>query len=373
MLHIYRKAKAIEHLHNAQVPVLAEHNIFNHPDFLRPAFTHFASNDCGLILSTNPEIAFLMPFEEARAGLGFKKAICGWSNIYATQGTPLLSAEAASATLETVLSELHKPEYKLPDVLILQDISLNTPFAIALHEIAHRKGLPLLVIRQEERPVLRSNEDPETYLTNAIGKNHRREYRRQWRRLSETGQLEYRVISDKTLAISAFEDFLTLEAAGWKGTRGTAFLSKQSDANFAREAVRALAERDLVRIHILELNNKVIASLVVFVQDDQAWTWKTAYDEALRTYSPGVLLMIEVLKNHLENPALRITDSCAIPDHPVMSRLFHERESFGTIILGLSGQSQPAVNTIIHQLRRYDRIRTLLRNLRSRLQKLLKR
>jgi hypothetical protein len=77
--------------------------------------------------------------------------------------------------------------------------------------------------------------------------------------------------------------------------------------------------------------------------------------------------MIEVLKNHLSNPVLRLTDSCAIPDHPVMSRLFHERASFGTIILGLTEQSQSSVNQITRQLNRYDRLRMMMRNIKARL------
>ena len=373
MMQILQKAEALEHLKNLQIPSVAEANIFNHPDFLHPALAHFASDDCSLLLTDGPETAFLMPFQVSRAGLGLKKSLCGWSNIYATQGTPLIAARTLTHTLEAALAVLQQPERGLPDTLILPDINLEAPVAIAIKELAQRKNLPLHITRYEERPVLCNGSDAETYLTNAIGKNHRREYRRLWRRLSETGSLVYEIIADKTAIKDAFNDFLSLEAAGWKGTRGTAFLSKQADTNFARETVRALAEHDLVRIHTLTLDNRLIASLVVFVQGDQAWTWKTAYDEALRAYSPGVLLMIEVLKNHLENPALRITDSCAIPDHPVMSRLFHERESFGTIILGLGAQSQQNVYKIARQLDRYDRLRSALRHIKSRLQKRLKR
>ena len=93
-------------------------------------------------------------------------------------------------------------------------------------------------------------------------------------------------------------------------------------AAFAREAVNNLAARDLARIHTLELDGKTIAVLVVFVEAGEAWTWKTAYDESLAAYSPGVLLMIEMLKNHLDDPNIDRTDSCAVPDHPVASRLF---------------------------------------------------
>ncbi|RBO93113.1 GNAT family N-acetyltransferase [Pseudochrobactrum asaccharolyticum] len=365
MLHLYRKAEAIDYLRTLQVAPPAEQNIFNHPDFLRPALEHFATDNCGLITTGSTAPDFLMPFQVTRAGLGLRKTIYCWSNLYATQGTPLISARTMPDTLEKALAELS--EHGLPDTLVLPDISLDGVFAQALSDLAQRKNLPLQIIRQQMRPVLLNGTNAETYLTNAIGKNHHREYRRLWRRLSETGKLEHQIATDKAAIIPALEDFLSLEASGWKGAGGTAFLTRQRDADFARQAVHAFASKQLVQIHALKLDDKTIASLVVFISGDQAWTWKTAYDETLRAYSPGVLLMIEVLKKHLSNPVLRITDSCAIPDHPVMSRLFHERANFGTLILGLTEQSQSSVNQITRQLNRYDRLRMMMRNIKARL------
>ncbi len=37
--------------------------------------------------------------------------------------------------------------------------------------------------------------------------------------------------------------------------------------------------------------------------------------------------MIEVTKQHLDDPNIELTDSCAVPDHPVMSRLWSERQA----------------------------------------------
>lgn len=366
-IQILNKAAALNYLKNLQLPSIIEANIFNHPAFLHAAMTQFAGDNCGLIKVQNNQSFFLLPFQVCRAGLGLKKTICGWSNIYATQGTPIVSAATTEKDLADILKALSSDKHRLPDTLLLPDTSLDAPFAGMLYAAAEHNHLPVRIIRQSQRPVLQTELDAQAYLTQAIGKNHRREYRRLWRRLSETGQLDYRVISQTTLVFQAFENFLSLEAAGWKAQCGTAFLSKPQDSEFARQAIRTMAQHNLVHIHELSLNGRVIAGLVVFIWGDQAWTWKTAYDESLKAYSPGVLLMIEVLQNHLENPALRITDSCAVPDHPVMSRLFHERALFGTIILGLTPNSQRAVNTIARQLQRYDRLRALARDMKARI------
>ena len=138
-------------------------------------------------------------------------------------------------------------------------------------------------------------------------------------------------------------------------------------AAFAREAVNNLAERDCVRVHTLELDGRVIAILIVFTVSGEAWTWKTAYDESLNAWSPGVLLMIEVVKNHLNDPNINRTDSCAVPDHPVMMRLFDKRETIETLVIGLNPSTDKLVRQAASQIHLYQRTRNLARIVRNRI------
>ena len=103
-----------------------------------------------------------------------------------------------------------------------------------------------------------------------------------------------------------------------------------------------------------------------------AYTWKTAYDEQLCAYSPGVLLAIEVTKQHLEDPNIAMTDSCAVPDHPVMSRLWRERCRMGTIIVGLTPDADRATAQTAARLHLYRETRNVARLLRNRVRRLLK-
>ena len=52
--------------------------------------------------------------------------------------------------------------------------------------------------------------------------------------------------------------------------------------------------------------------------------------------------MIDVTEQHLDDPNIMATDSCAVPDHPVMSRLWSERKPIGTIVVGLTPQADRA-------------------------------
>jgi hypothetical protein len=144
-------------------------------------------------------------------------------------------------------------------------------------------------------------------------------------------------------------------------------------AAFAREAVHRLAERDLCRIHLLMLNGEAVACLVVFIEAGVAYTWKTAYDERYSAYSPGTLLMIEVTRQHLEDPNIMTTDSCAVPDHPVMSRLWSERRKIGSVLVGLTPDADRATRQAASQLHLYTETRNIARLLRHRMRNLLKR
>jgi hypothetical protein len=245
--------------------------------------------------------------------------------------------------------------------------------ASLLTSFADSRGLTMVTTGKVERPVLQSDADGEDYLKVSLRAHHYREFRRLKRRLGDLGKLEHVVARGPDEIRHAIENFLTLEAAGWKGRERTAMAIDRYRAAFAREAVHRLAEQDMCRIHSLTLNGRTIACLVVFVEAGVAYTWKTAYDETLAAYSPGTLLMIEVTKQHLDDPNIVMTDSCAVPDHPVMSRLWTERKPVGTLVVGLTPDADRLARQAASQLHLYRETRNMARILRNRMKSLLKR
>ncbi len=61
----------------------------------------------------------------------------------------------------------------------------------------------------------------------------------------------------------AFEDFLALEASGWKGREGTALLGSAADAQYSRGMIGALAARGEAAIHSLTLDGRPVSMQVV--------------------------------------------------------------------------------------------------------------
>ena len=352
-----------------------EPNVFFNPRFLAPAMPRLEDREVRLAVIRDGDeyrnrLRLLVPFSVERPPLGVR-VMRTWSSPFGPIGTPLVDRDDPVGVLEDFFSMLSRPHLTLPKVFVLPDIRLDGPVASLLATVAETRGLTLVATGKAERPVLESELDGEDYLKASLRSHHYREFRRLKRRLADLGRLEHLVARGPDEIRHAIERFLTLEAAGWKGRERTAMAVDRYRAAFAREAVHRLAEQDLCRIHSLTLDGRTIACLIVFVEAGVAYTWKTAYDETLAAYSPGTLLMIEVTRQHLDDPNIMMTDSCAVPDHPVMSRLWMERRPIGTLVIGLSPDADRLARQAASQLHLYRETRNMARILRNRMKTLL--
>jgi CelD/BcsL family acetyltransferase involved in cellulose biosynthesis len=233
--------------------------------------------------------------------------------------------------------------------------------------VAIGRNLPIATANPFSRPMLQSTEEALDYLNAAISPSHLREMRRQWRQLEKLGALAYTVARQPADIHRRMEEFMALEAGGWKGKKRSALVLDRHHAAFAREAISNLAGVDAVRIHTIDLNGKAIASMIVLMMGGEAYTWKTAFDEDYARYSPGKLLMGELTEWQLDDANTVRSDSCAVADHPLMSRFWREREDMGTLIIGLTHNSDRDVRQVATQLHMYRSTRNMAKMLRERI------
>ncbi|MBT9373156.1 GNAT family N-acetyltransferase [Rhizobium sp. CSW-27] len=350
-----------------------EPNIFFAARVLAPAMPRIEDRAVRLAILRDQKEAsgrmrLLMPFSQERPGLALGAPIIrAWANPFGPLGTPLVDAEDAAETIDNLLEGLGRREAALPSVLVLPDLRLDGGFARMIRAVALSRNLPVMVSSRYQRPMLQSLLEGEAYLKQSISAHHLREMRRQWRRLGKAGPLTHAVARQPQEVRRRAEEFLALEAKGWKGRKRSALVSDRYRAAFAREAIGNLAEIDAVRIHTLDLDGRAIASLIVLLMGGEAYTWKTAYDDAYAGFSPGKLLMMKLTEWHLEDANITRTDSCAVPDHPVMSRFWMERESMGTLVIGLTDTADRDTRQVAAQLHLYQNTRSLARRLREKI------
>ena len=151
----------------------------------------------------------------------------------------------------------------------------------------------------------------------------------------EHGSCVYGSARTPAAVAAAVETFLALEAGGWKGARGTALLSSPAQATFTRAMTRAMAATGRCRIDALELDGRAVAMGIVLTVGDRAHFWKTAFDETLAALSPGVHFTTELAEAQLADPGVAMTDSCAVPDHPMIDRLWPDRMAVADLAIAL--------------------------------------
>jgi hypothetical protein len=305
-----------------------EDNVFLEPGFALTAAQHFAPgrrpsflivSDTSLL--NNHRIIGICALEVAN---GFPTLTRSWLPKQAALGTPLLDRARGVEALDLILAWIEREHPKTVG-LLWPALASNGPTADLIRARAKARGLDLRQFDKGERAILFGGVDVEVMLRKAMSAKHIKELRRQRRRLGEMGELTY-VSSRRPDQIRfAVERFLTLEAGGWKGGRGTALLCDPAIAAFVRTMTRRLSSDGKCRVESLELNGAPIAMGIVLSTGKSAFLWKIAFAEEHAAYSPGVQFAIEFTRRQVLDGKTASTDSCAIPDHPMIDRLWPDK------------------------------------------------
>lgn len=214
----------------------------------------------------------------------------------------------------------------------------------ALKAIVHVTHRPAAVVRREARAQLRSSLDSESYFAASMSGKKRKELRRQAARLADLGHVITERLTGTEQITEWVEEFLALEAGGWKGREESALASDVATSAMFRATLSAAAAAGKLERLALRLDGAPIAMLVNFLTPPGVYSFKTAFDERYARFSPGVLLQRENL-NLLDNPAIDWADSCAAADHPMIERIWREKRSMVSVNIGIGGALRRALFT----------------------------
>lgn len=317
-----------------------EPNPFLCPWFFFPALAGFTPGDnLRVVLVRQPPtrrapgaIVGLFPLLLKRGvrGLPFRCWTL-WQHDYNYLGTPLVHAEFAPACLDALLAWLR--DTRGAGVLELPYQAADGPLARALVEALRRWDRQAIVEPSTRALLEPAGRDAETYLRLALNSKRRTELKRQEKKLGELGTLTYRTLAAGDAIAPWLAHFLTLEGAGWKGRAGTAFAAQASHAAFLGEMLTQAHAAGAVQMLGLFLGDAPVALKCNLRAGAGAVAFKIAYDEAQARYSPGVLLELENLRQVCAPGGPRWMDSCAIPDHPMINRLWLERRTVQTLLI----------------------------------------
>jgi CelD/BcsL family acetyltransferase involved in cellulose biosynthesis len=152
--------------------------------------------------------------------------------------------------------------------------------------VLSKAGSPSLVV-----PLLKEGAQPDQ-----LPGKLRYDIKRARTRAAEHGEVRIEVVApppDDTT--EALREFVAVEAASWKGRRGSALRANNRLRTFFECYMRLASEAGILRMFFLRIGSTVRAAQIAVEVYDHLWVLKIGYDEAMARCSPGFLLTAEAI------------------------------------------------------------------------------
>ncbi len=291
-----------------------------------------------------------------------------WQHLFCFLGTPLLHRTHADEAIETYLDYLEDQGAR---AYFLPELPLSGAVADAFNRVVGRSGRADAVLSTYERAAYKIDGPVEAYLTAHLSRKRRKEFRRLRTRLAETGELTFESRASGSPLEDWTSQFYALEKSGWKGRSGTAIANKPEWHRFFDEALRGQdAAGDLLFWRLL-LNGEPVAMLFAVRRGKTVWLAKITYDEACARFSPGSLIIFDVMEHLTAEGGVETIDSCALPDHPMINHIWRDGVSFHDRVIAARTTPRWMFNAIVAHETAWRRARALAKryyiNIKNRL------
>jgi CelD/BcsL family acetyltransferase involved in cellulose biosynthesis len=281
-----------------------------------------------------------------------------WMHDYCFLGTPLVSAHDDAAQIWTTIRYELQRSCRVA-LLVMQVQAHHGPVAAALRAADAQVGLGVGHSPVTFRGFAHRRFAP-TYAGEWMARRHLANLARRRRRLNQMLGVPIGTVDRTVVGLGkAIEEFLQLEASGWKGRSGTALLCRPAHDRFFREVSQGFAEQGRLMFLSLQAGTRVLSQSTALIGGHGLFGFKKAYDETLARWSPGTLLDLDVLGWFHQMRQLHWIDTCstsfseAAPD----GDLFGDRRAICTLLLPVSPVGRPTAALLSTSMRAQDYLR----------------
>ena len=248
-------------------------------------------------------------------------------------GTPLVRAKGAAKCIAALLQS------GLAPLVEFDWVSTDGPFYGALAEAASASGLPWVVTDTYTRALLVRERDPRSRYNSNMKNNLRR-----WQaRLAAYGKVTPVRLAPGDDVQAWTEEFMRLEASGWKGRAGSALACRQDDRRFVTEVFGEGFRRGRLQITGLNLDGRPLARHCILTAGEGGFTFKIAYDETYEKCSPGILGEVDNVRQFVESAGPRWIDSNTARENTSYGRVWKDRRTVQRVAVGVRGAGRVAV------------------------------
>jgi CelD/BcsL family acetyltransferase involved in cellulose biosynthesis len=307
-----------------------EPNPFFEPLFVDAAAGALGAEGVGLLVDGGVEWSGCLPVQVRRIA-GIAVLASSWRLPYTYLGTPLVDRDRVDAFAAALAASLRAGEHCR--CLMLRRAS-DGPVLAALRARGAAAGVVPVFERRFERGAYDGR--PADRALEWMKSKRRSELKRQRRKLAESldAEVEVTTRADTTAAVA---DFLALESSGWKGEEGTAMAAGDGSARLFEAMCGAFADAGRLRISTLAAGGRPLAMTCDLRAGTTLFGFKSAYDEELRRFSPGVQLQVENFTRFDGEEGERLFDSCAEADNEMINGLWPDRRPLATVAFARRG------------------------------------
>lgn len=283
-------------------------SIFNSWEWLYPWYRRLGADRQLYILTARDEdgsLVGLMPLcVESRRAMGRKLrrlTFLGETHVCGDYMDVVALPERHEAVVEAFAGHLRRSQ-GMWDVLDLADIDSQSPTLALL-----QKSFSAPEYVAELRPgfvcpimTLRPGESFEDFLR---GSSRRENYRRRKKQLEKQPGFSVECIEDPAELARPFSEFLRLHAMRWSGEGGSDGITGHEVEAFHRDATTLLAERGKLRLFVMSVEGKAVASLYALRHGDTFSYYQAGRDPEWQNMSVGLVMLVETFKRAIEEGA----------------------------------------------------------------------
>jgi CelD/BcsL family acetyltransferase involved in cellulose biosynthesis len=228
----------------------------------------------------------------AIAPLIINRSGAGWLTFLASEMYEILDFPC---TDEGAVYELAHAVARTGRPLYLQRVPASSPVVAAVEAVYRGRGIVLRrpVGGSPWIPLDESWAEPERHLNSG-----RRSDLRRARRLAEKlGAVKTEIVDPEPARVpELMDEAFRVEAAGWKGARGTALATDPVRGPFFRRYAEHACRKRLLRLCFLRIGGQIAAVQIAVENGERFSLLRAGYDEDFARCSPGLLLTLESIR-----------------------------------------------------------------------------
>ena len=186
-----------------------------------------------------------------------------------------------------------------PSRVSLYAVPVEDAAVEALEAGARRRRFIVDRHRKQTSPYVECHGGFENYLT-GVSRDVRAVRTRRRRALEADHRVTWTVWTTAPELPDELDEALALESSGWKRGHPGAVLSSPEMTAFYHEFARAFAAEGRFALAKLQVDGRLAAVVIGLVDFNRFWLLRTAFDQSLSKYSPGMMLALAITERCFE-------------------------------------------------------------------------